>query len=185
MKRNFIGCAAYVYDTEGVLQTEVKIYDHDSEANIIKVSNSLVLSVNMRCELLILSLPAPFSCSGVVRSTGSDTIITLFKGKERENRRNARYALSCNAKISEYICEGKAYRLHTPITVNLMNISTNGIRIRARYNTLSADDLFNLQLKMGEREKVLTAKVVNLKDNERESSEYGCALTEVDDSDQN
>lgn len=185
MKRNFIGCAAYVYNTEGTLLTDVKIYDHDNEANIIKVSNSLVLSANLQCELLILSSPSPFSYYGLVRSTGSDTTITLFKGKEMENRRNARYTLCCKAKISKYICDGKAYRLHTPIAVDLMNISTNGIRIRARYNTLSADDLFNLQLKMGEREKVLTAKVVNLKDNERENSEYGCALTEVDDSESN
>lgn len=178
---NFAGCAAYVYNAEGALLTEVKIYDHDSETNTIRVSDSSVLSVNLRCELLVLTSPTPFSFSGIVRLTRSGTTITLFKGKERENRCSTRYALNSKAVIAEYICDGKAYSLHTPITVDLINISVNGIRIRARFNTLSANDLFNMQLKMGERDKVLTARVVNLKNNERENSEYGCALTWVED----
>lgn len=181
MIKNFAGCAAYVYNAEGVLLTEVKIYDHDRETNTISVSDSPVLSVNLRCELLVLTSPTPFSFSGVVRLASSGTMITLFKGKKKENRRNTRYPLSSKATISEYIYEGKAYRLHTPITVDLMNISVNGVRIRARFNTLSANDLFNMQLKMGGRDKVLTAKVVNLKNDERDNSEYGCALTGVDD----
>jgi hypothetical protein len=54
------------------------------------------------------------------------------------------------------------------------------MRIYARDNTLHFDDKFQLKLKIGEQDKLLTGRVMNCKVVPPDFTEYGCRLVSMD-----
>ena len=92
-----------------------------------------------------------------------------------EKRGEARYEINGTVSVTEYLDEGKAYRLHSPQDAELVNISRGGIRIRMKTNSLSIDDMVHIVMDIGNRKKQLNARVVNIVD-AGEHSDYGCML---------
>lgn len=187
MSHKFVGCTAFIYDTDGVLLTNANIRKHNSYENYIIISKCPELYTGMRCELIILSEPAPYAYSGVVREDAADNsimIITLFKGRVKESRSAKRYKLTGSAEITGFIDDdNKKNDLRNPIEVNLINISARGVRFSSRTNTLPISDRFDLKLKIGNNDKILATKVIDIRasDSEKDSTEYGCLFEGVVD----
>lgn len=173
---NYTGCIVFVYDMERNLILETIISGYDEREISIEVPNSPKLADNSMCEVFILTAPTPYAYEGRVRIRGISTVITLFRGHEKESRRDSRYKLAGSAAIDTYICDGKQYPMHTPVNANLINISRNGIRFGTKFNALSEGDRFKLHLCIAGSSKYLTAEVINAVDRGKESSEYGCHL---------
>ena len=180
MSKDFIKCNVLIYDEEGNLLVNVKIWEHNKKENYIVVQDWPELAGVERCKLLILTAPAPYAYIGVIHKHGFDRLINLYDEKETENRGESRYKVNLLGTVESLVYDGKIYPLHTMLTVQVINISKNGMRILAKDNTLNVDDRFQINIKIGENDKLLTGKVVNCRNTPPDSSEYGCRLVSKD-----
>ena len=98
-----------------------------------------------------------------------------LSGEIIEQRSCARYDVTGTVDVTAYLYEGKVFYLHTPQKAGLINISKGGVRLRMKPNSLSIDDIIQINLQIGDKQRTLNSHVVNLINNE-EDSEYGCKL---------
>jgi len=98
----------------------------------------------------------------------------MFKGQEREQRGAERYAVKLPAMIEELICDSRPYSLHTPLEVELINISKTGVRFSAPFYSLTDGDRFRMRLTISDKDKQLITEVTNHIDRDSVVSEYGC-----------
>jgi len=174
---NHTDCAILIYDDAGNHLGTSTVVEHDRTGARVEVGNIPgVLQVGNVCKILILTSPAPCEYDGRIVNEGKKRYIAMFHGKEKESRAAARYKISTPAIVENLIYNGKAFPLHTPMTVMLVNISKSGVRIRAPYYSFSAGDRFQMRMKISEAEKLLIADIVHNIDFEPSSSEYGCSF---------
>jgi hypothetical protein len=131
-------------------------------------------TIGFSCRLLVLSAPTPCEFMGRVTKEGLRFIIALYQGKEKESREAVRYKVNFRAQIENLVCDGRAFALHTPLEVQLINISKSGMRFSAPKNALRAEDRFQLRMKVGEGDKLLIADVVHEGKKDAVLTEYGC-----------
>jgi len=178
MPDDYTKCSAIIYDAEGNHLDSVIIWAHDAEENYVETRDTLSLDVGSLCEMLILTDPAPQAYKGRVHRHGARKIIRLFQGKSVENRRETRYKTDIPADITGVVYDGRVYPLHTPMSIRLLNISVGGMRINAAYNALTDGARFQVHIKIGDGDKVLTADVVYREDTPSGGSEFGCRLVD-------
>ena len=177
---DFTGCSVLIYDTDGNHLGSSLIREHDRGERRIQVNLMPdELKANDNCKLLILSSPTPCEFSGIVKKIGGSMSIAMFQGQEKENRASTRYAVNNTALIEALIIDGKAYSLQNPIKVNLINISTTGVRFRAPFYSFEVEDVFSMHMVISNSRKKITAEVINHLDNEPTSSDYGCRFMEI------
>ena len=175
LNSDFTGCSVFFYDDAGNNLGNTTVIDYNKKALRIEVPYTPPsLTVGSSCKLLILSSPSPCEYQGRVAKEGAKKIIALFFGHEKENRRSVRYKVNIPALIENMIYDNRAYPLHTPLEIELVNISQSGMRFRAPFTALSDDDRFQIRLRINKSEKLLIADVVYHIDKGTETSEYGC-----------
>jgi len=172
---DYTDCSVLIYDTSGnhLGNTIVTYYDKTS-LRIEVQATPPALNAGDLCKLLILSAPTPYEYFGRVLKESSNRAIALYKGQVKESRGATRYRVNFTAIVENLVCEGRAYPLHTPLEVMLLNISKSGVRFRTLFYALSDGDRFQMRMKISDNEKMLIAEVTNHIDNGAESSEYGC-----------
>jgi hypothetical protein len=158
------------------LLANVKIWEHDVRENYIVVQDWPEFLGVERCQLLILTSPVPYAYMGMMRKRGFEKLINLYEEHIEENRTETRYKTDLTGNIESLVYDGKSYPLHTVAAVKIINISKNGLRLYAKSYTLNMDDMFYVNIKIGENDKLLAGKVVNFKDVPPEHAEYGCRL---------
>ena len=178
MAMTFTGCAAYIYDETGEVLIKTVVAAHDEENDTIKIDEANELSYMSTYVLLILTEPSPHAFSCILELTADGAVLKLSDGEEREQRKSVRYPVSGRVIIDSYLDEGKTYKLHTAQEARLVNISTGGLRLKMKPNSLTVDDLVQIAIQTHAEPRILTAHVVNLL-NADESSEYGCKLVQV------
>jgi len=175
LSSDYTGCSVMLYDTLGKHLSNTKVISYNKNTLRIEVQETpSSLSIGLTCRLLILSSPAPCEYQGRVLKEGAKLIIALHHGLEKENRGTTRYKIHSPSLIEHLICAGRAYPLHTPLAVELINISKSGVRFRAPLNSLSDGDRFQMSIKINDNEKVLISEVTNHTDKEAGYAEYGC-----------
>ena len=177
LNSNHTDCAILIYDMDGNHLCSTIVTSHDKTAMRIEVKEiPSQLSAGSACAMLVMTSPAPCEYQGRIVGEGNRKIIAMYRGRERENRGAARYKINSSAQIENLIYDGKAYRLHTPFSVELINISKSGVRFRSQNFALSDGDRFQMRMKMSDSEKLLIADVVNHSDKNAETTEYGCCF---------
>ena len=175
LNSNHIDCAVLIHDSEGNPLCTTTVIDHDRGAMRIEVKDiPESLKIGANCSMLVLTSPAPCEYQGRIISEGNRKIIALYRGRERENRGSARFNVNSHAVIENMIYDNKASPLHTPLTIELINISKSGIRFRSSNFTMVDGDRFQMRMKLQESEKLLIADVVHHIDKESGKTEYGC-----------
>ena len=174
MHKDFNDCNALIYSTEGEQIANVKIKQHHKIENYIELHETQELVTGQQYEVLILTTPLPYVYQGRYQKLGGRSILKLFRESRKENRRETRYSINLPAHISNLVYEDKLHALHTPLTTQLINISKSGMRFRAVFNALTVGNKFQLHMKIGDDEKVLTAEVVFCLDSPPDFSEFGC-----------
>jgi len=156
------------------------IREHDRREQFIRLNLMPdELSVNDNCKIFILSSPVPCEFLGKVKKISGSLMIALFQGYEKENRGAMRYAVNSPAFIEALVIENKAYSLQNNVQVNLINISTSGVRFRAPYYSFVENDIFRMRLMISNSEKQITAEVLNCMDKDKTTSDYGCRFVEI------
>ena len=174
---DYTGCSILIYTEEGEHLCSTSIKSYDRQMLRIEVQNHLTsLNAGDNCKLLILSSPTPCEYRGRLIKEGTKKFILMHDGQTREMRRVERYEINIPAQILDLVCDGLYYTLHTPIEVELMNISKAGVRFSAPYFSLMAGDIFRMSMKIGNNNKLLIAEVTNNLDKGTSKSEYGCRL---------
>ena len=173
---DYNGCSVFIYDEAGELLVKTTVTYHNKREMSIEVKEAPPLRVGESCRVFIMASPAPCDYQGRINRRGMKKSIALHHGKECESRESIRYKIRIPAQIENLICDYKAYRLHTPLDVETINISKSGVRIRAPFNALSDGDRFQLRMKIVGSEKVMIAEVTNHMDLGASGSEYGCRL---------
>ena len=169
------GCAVYFYDESGALLLKTTVSAYDPLKNSIEVDKAPELADKSRYNLLILTEPSPHRYSCIAEIINDRVILKIFNGEKKEMRSNVRHTVNGHVKITAYLFEGKAYRLHTPQDAVLVNISKGGVRLRMKANSLSLEDLVHINIQTGDTQKILSALVVNMFSDD-ETAEYGCKL---------
>ena len=175
MAFNFVGCAVYINDEYENLLAESTVTAHNKYNSIIDIKYVPELKDQGKYNLLILASPSPYTYSCIADVQRRDIKLKLFHGGKKEQRSTVRYAVNGSVAIIAYIDEGRVFKLHSPMEAVLVNISQGGVRLRMKPNSLLVGDTITMYIKVGEAPKLLTATVVNTKDNEG-SAEYGCRL---------
>jgi hypothetical protein len=172
----YVGCTILIYDDMGNDMGKTTVTAYDKNTMWIRVKKMPpALDINHVCRVLMLTSPAPREYQGRIIAHGTGKAIAVFKGKEKESRKAARYKVDFTALIENLIYDEKAYPLHTPLVVNLINISKNGVRFRAPFYSLYDGISFQMRMKIDKSEKLLIAIVLNHRDkNADDISEYGC-----------
>jgi hypothetical protein len=175
LKSDYTGCIILVYDVADCLIGSTTAANYDKKALRMELRETPPdLSVGNVCRLLILSSPSPCEYQGRVISAGEKKAIAMFQGKEKEDRGAVRYNVNHSALIEYLISDGRAHPLHTPLEVELVNISKSGVRIRAPVNAMSDGDRFQMRLKISSKDKLLITEALYHMDKCSEVSEYGC-----------
>jgi hypothetical protein len=182
--RDFSGCAVQVYDMHENLIESATITFHDTKRMEIELSAPVrqgepdtyrSIQNSETYKVLILSKPIPCEYEGIARVGGLYLrVLALYHGKEKENRKDTRYKVNMPAVIRNLIYHDRAYTLHTPLHIQLINISKSGMRLSAAPNTLSLDDCLEIEIEIGGKQEQLLARVVNVFEQAGKDTQYGC-----------
>ena len=175
MAFNFEGCAVYVYDAEGKLLVVTTVTAHNKHSSIVDVTYVPELTDQGKYNLLILTSPTPYTYSCIAEVKRNEIRLKLFRGEKKEQRNSERYEVNGGVTIIAYLDEGKVFKLHAPLDAVIVNISKSGVRLKMKPGSLSVGDTVSICVQVGDAPKILTANVVNLRNND-ESTEYGCKL---------
>jgi len=178
---DFSGCTVLIYDSSGnhLISTAVKTHDRKEQHITVRLMPG-ELTANDNCKLFILSSPAPCEFSGKIHKSGGSFYIAMYQGQEKESRSASRHPVKASALIDALFVDDLAYALQTPVKVDLINISTSGMRFRAPYYSLLAGDIIKMHLIISNNKKMITAEVNNTVDHLNEASEYGCRFLEIE-----
>jgi len=173
---DFTDCSIYIYDANDNRQLCFTVVTHHDTANMRLQIQEMPpeLATGSVCRLLIISSRAPYEYQGRVVGDGANRALAIFQGQEMENRRAERHIINTTAVIEKLIYDGKPYPLHTPLEVELINISKSGVRLRTPFYSLTNGDSFQMRFTIGDQEKQLVAAVTNHIDKDSQTSEYGC-----------
>ena len=175
LNSNHVDCAVLLHDADGNQLCSTTVVSHDRGAMRIEVRDMPdTLKIGAGCSMLVLTSPAPCEYQGRIASEGNRKIIALYRGRERENRGSARFNVNSQAVIENMIYDNKASPLHTPLIIDLINISKSGFRFRSPNYTMSDGDRFQMRMKIHDSEKLLIADVVHHIDKDAGKTEYGC-----------
>jgi len=172
---DYTGCSVFIYDESGnrLGNTYVTYYNR-SILRIEVEEPPSALDAGDACKLLILTSPSPCEYMGRIIRIGKRKPIAMYRGREREKRAEVRYNVNMPAFIDNYICDGGVYPLHTPLQVEMINVSKSGARFRTPYYALNKDDRFLIRVKINRRFKLVIAEVMNQLHIDTSTSEYGC-----------
>jgi hypothetical protein len=171
----YIGCSVFVYDEDGTSLLRATVVGHDKKEMRIQLDEMPEkFQIGDMCRLLIMSEPSPREYHGRIRSDFGEKYIALFRGKDKESRGATRYNVNHSANIEKLVYNGKEFGLHKPVEVSLINISTSGMRFRAKVNTINQNDRFKTTISFDDNEKTLYAQVVNMREIDNDIAEYGC-----------
>ena len=175
----YVGSTALVYDNAGENLARTIVTDYDKVRSLMSLKKiPPELKIGDVCRLLILTEPVPRECHGKIKSDVGNKIIALFKLEEKENRGSSRYKVNFSAFIEKMIYDNKPYDLLRPVEINLMNISTSGMRFFAEPNTVTHGDRFQIRIYLNMDVKVLVTEIVNHREIDENRIEYGCRFVE-------
>ena len=175
---DYRGCSVLIYTQEGTHICDGIISVHDRKMDWIDLRAGLPseLKLDDFCSLLILSAPIPCEYQARVIKDSGKNVLSLFKGKEKENRKRTRYAVNFQASIEALIIDETEVPLYEFQTVTVINISRAGVRFKAAKNTILQGHKFKLRMKIDSDNRLFTALVINSVDISETEAEYGCSL---------
>ena len=182
-RKNFTFCRADISDQDGKFLANVKIWEHDAKEEFIEVQSSPALTIGILCNVVIRTVPKPFTYKGRIHEIHGRTIIKIINEEGAESRQSLRYRVKMVASVEGLVCDEKIYPLHTDIEVDVINISKNGMRIRAAKNTFRNGDkiLIRMDNNWPGENPLLVMEIVNNEEMTADYTTYGCRFILKDD----
>ena len=177
---SYVDCPVFIYTEYGEqLGTNiVSQYEHAIKQIEMREPLPPALQNGGSCRLLILAEPHPREYMATVRRDRGRLIFALYKGKNKEHRKEMRHAVNVSAWVETFICDEVPHKLCESLQVEFVNISISGVRFKAVPNFLHNNDKVQFRMKLADKEKVLAAEVLNSAET-GETAAYGCRFVKV------
>lgn len=167
---------------DGQIIADTKILRFDRRANSVLISaDSLKDRKYYKISAYIFAEECLYEFFGTIKGALVDNEIEVFlgKSKEKEDRAKTRYPVALEGSIVAIIIEDRTIVLRKAMLVETINMSANGILMKADSGSFHIGDCFAVNLKVEEGEIQLRCGIVRIQNSSMLTEEYGCRINEV------
>lgn len=161
---------------------DTRIIRYDSLSNSVMISAASLLKKKFyNISAFIFAESGLYESHGTIRGTvtGNEIEVFLGKSREKEDRAKTRYPISVKGDIRGIYIDDKEISLHQGIHIETINMSANGILIKADAGCFDIGKKFTLILEMGKDSLELLCEVVRTQSGGELLEEYGCRINET------
>lgn len=166
----------------GEIIADTKINRFNSRVNSVLISaDSLKDRKHYNISAYIFAEDCLYEFFGTIRGVLVDNEIEVFlgKSKEKEDRAKTRYPVALEGSICGIIIENRTIRLRKAMRIETINMSANGILMKADSGCFHIGDCFLINLKLEKSEIELNCRIVRIQNECMLTEEYGCRINEI------
>lgn len=166
----------------GEIIADTKILGFNSLTNSVRISAaSLPDKKYYRISAFIFAEECLYELSGTIKGAMVDNEIEVLLGrsKEKEDRARTRYPMELKGVISHILVDGRAIPLRKPMHIQTINMSANGVLMKADAGCFGVGDSFILTLMVERGTIVLYCGIVRINHNNMLTEEYGCRISGI------
>lgn len=167
---------------DGKIIADTKIIRYNSRVNSVLISaDSLKDRKFYNISAYIFAEDCLYEFFGTIKGALVDNEIEVFlgKSKEKEDRAKTRYPVALEGSICGIIIEARTIRLRKAMQIETINMSANGILMKADSGCFHIGDCFLINLKMEKSEIELSCRIVRIQNECMLTEEYGCQINEI------
>ena len=176
-------CRILIKNAEnGQIIADTKIVRFNRLTNSVYISaDSLRERKYYNITAIIFAKKCLYEFCGTIKGALIDNEIEVLLGKstEKESRARTRYPVALGGNIDGIIIEDKMIKLRKAIYIQTINMSANGILMKADSGCFDIGDCFSLNLEMEDSEIQLNCKIVRIQNSSMLTEEYGCRISEI------
>lgn len=161
---------------------DTRIIRYNSSSNSVMISAASLLEKKFyNISAFIFSENSLYESYGTIPGTvtGNEIEVFLGKSREKEDRAKTRYPISVEGNVKGIYIDDKEISLHRGIHIETINMSANGILIKADAGSFDTGEMFTLVLEMGKDTLELQCEVVRIQSGKELLEEYGCRIDEI------
>lgn len=166
----------------GEIIADTKILRFNSRVNSVHISaDSLKDRKYYNISAYIFAEDCLYELYGTIKGVLVDNEIEVFLGrsKEKEDRAKTRYSVALEGSICGIIIENRTIRLRKAMHIETINMSANGILMKADSGCFHIGDCFLLNIKLEKGEIELSCRIVRIQNECMLTEEYGCQINEI------
>lgn len=169
-----------IEDGQVIADTQIIRYNSLSNSVMISAASLFEKKFYNICAF-IFSDNGLYESYGTIRGTvtGNEVEVFLGKSREKENRAKTRYPISVEGNVRGIYIDNKEISLHRGIHIETINMSANGILIKADAGCFNTGEIFTLVLEIGKDTLELQCEVVRMQNSGELLEEYGCRIDEI------
>ena len=167
---------------DGKIIADTRIIRFDSLANSATISaNSLAEHKNYNISAYIFAEECLYEFFGTIKGAMVNNEVEVFLGKSKlkEDRAKTRYPVAMEGNIDGVIVGGRLIHLRKFMHIQTINMSANGILMKADAGCFNIGDSFSLFLKTDERGIEVICEIVRIQNSCMLTEEYGCRIIEI------
>lgn len=167
---------------DGKIIADTKIVSFDSVTNSVLIkADSLADRKHYTISAFVFAKDCLYEFFGTIRGAlvGNEVEVFLGKSKEKEDRAKTRYPVKIQGEINGIVIEGKTIKLRKAMPIRTINMSANGVLMKADSGCFRIGDVFSLNLKVEEGEIELRCEIVRIQNSGMQTEEYGCRIREI------
>ena len=167
---------------DGKIIADTKIIRFDSLTNSVAISaNSLAEKKQYNISAYVFAEECLYEFSGTIKGAMVNNEIEVFLGrsKAKEDRAKTRYSVAMEGSVNGVVIGGRLIRLRKFMHIQTINMSANGILMKADAGCFNIGDSFSLLLKTESRRLEMNCKIVRIQNSGMLTEEYGCRITEI------
>lgn len=167
---------------DGKIIADTKIDSFDSVTNSVLIkADSLAERKYYTISAFVFAKDCLYEFFGTIRGALVDNQVEVFlgKSKEKEDRAKTRYPVALEGKIDGIVIEGRKIKLRKAMPIRTVNMSANGVLMKADSGCFRIGDGFFLGLKVEGGEIELSCEIVRIQNSDMQTEEYGCRIREI------
>ena len=164
------------------LLADTKIIRYDILNNSVTISaDSLVRKELSNVSILIFGVKKLYEFHGTIKGAMVENEIEVLLGtrKVKEDRKKPRYRINMKGHVNIMRIQNEAIALRKPIEIKTLNMSSNGILMKADSGSFYIGSCFSISLIIDYKELEFDCEVVRIQNSKPRTEEYGCKVTEV------
>ena len=164
------------------LLADTKIIRYDILNNSVTISaDSLEKKELSNVYILIFGVKKLYEFHGTIRGAMVENEVEVLLGrrKEKEDRKKPRYRIHMKGHVSAIKIEEEAISLRKPIEIKTLNMSSNGILMKADSGSFYIGSCFSISLIIDQKELEFDCEVVRIQNSKPRTEEYGCKVKVV------
>lgn len=162
--------------------TDTQIIRYNSLSNSVMISAASFQEKKFyNISAIIFTEKGLYESYGTIRGviTGNEIEVFLGKSREKEDRAKTRYPISLEGNVKGIYIDNKEVSLHRGIHIETVNMSANGVLIKADAGSFDVGEIFTLVLEMGKNTLELQCEIVRIHKSDILLEEYGCRIDEI------